>query len=98
MRRLLFTFSLLVTVLTAVDAQQPDSITVEELGNRIAKSETAITTRLKTIKPIVEVYAQYVAPDATLGTVPTRDEYFLGQFDWTEKRGPSINRLTPEKA
>jgi hypothetical protein len=83
---------------TMTSAQQPASITVEELAGRIAKSEAAIAERLKTIKPIMEVYAQFVEPHPTLGTVPVRDEYFLGQFEWTERTGPTMKRLTPQKA
>lgn len=54
--------------------------------------------RLKTIKPIMEVYVQHTDPHPTLGTVPSRDEYFLGQFEWTDRTGPSMKRLTPQKA
>lgn len=95
-----FTLALLLvisSIATAAHTQQPSSITVEELAARIAKSEAAIADRLKTIKPIMEVYAQHTDPHPTLGTVPARDEYFLGQFEWTERDGPNMKRLTPQK-
>ena len=40
-----------------------------------------MTARIRGYHPIVEVYIQNLAPDAKLGTAPTKDEYFLGQFD-----------------
>jgi len=83
---------------TAAYHQPSSSITIDELATRIAKSEAALAERLKTIKPIMEVYAQHTDPHPTLGTVPNRDEYFLGQFDWTERGGPTMKRLTPQKA
>lgn len=88
----------LTVTVTAAHSQQPSSITIDELASRIAKSETALADRLKSIKPIMEVYAQYADPHPTLGTVPSRDEYFLGQFDWSDRGGPTMKRLTPQKA
>jgi Peptidase family M48 len=99
MRRFSFSILLVLTAtVTAAHTQQPSTITVEELAARISKSETVLAERLKTIKPIMEVYAQHADPHPTLGTVPNRDEYFLGQFEWTERGGPSMKRLTPQKA
>lgn len=83
---------------TAAHSGQPTSITIEELANRITRSETAIVDRVKTIKPIMEVYAQHVEPHPTLGTVPVRDDYILGQFEWTDRLGPGMKRLTPQRA
>ena len=100
MRRMLFVLSLLLaaTFNTSAHSQQPSStITIDELADRILKSEAALLARLKAFTPIMEVYVQYVAPHETLGTVPIRDEYILGQFEWAPNFGPSIKRLTPEK-
>jgi len=64
------------------------SMTIEEIADRIAKSETAVTSRMKAFHPLVEVYIQNLAPDDQLGTVPTQDEYFLGQFEFRD--GPRL--------
>jgi hypothetical protein len=88
---------LIAATVAVANAQQPASITIEELASRIAKSESAMADRLKSIKPIMEVYAQHTDPHPTLGSVPNRDEYFLGQFEWTDRDGPSMKRLTPQK-
>ena len=87
--------ALVVACNAAISAQQ--TMTIEVLADRIMKSESALIGRMRAFKPIIEVYAQHVEPHTRLGTVPFRDEYFLGQFAWSEAEGPTIKRLTPEK-
>src|SRR5262249_61175241 len=73
-----------VTPLHAQREQPPSgstTLSLEQLVDRINKAESAVTARMRGYHPIVEVYIQNLAPDAKLGTVPTKDEYFLGQFD-----------------
>jgi hypothetical protein len=101
MRRVIILVPLLLATTFTVGASQPQptsSITIEQLAERILKAEAGLVARLKAFKPIMEVYAQYVESHETLGTVPIRDEYFLGQFEWAPNFGPSLKRLTPEKA
>jgi hypothetical protein len=57
-------------------------LTLEEVADRVTRAEGALTVRVQTYHPLVEVYIQNLAPDEKLGTVPVKDEYFLGQFDW----------------
>jgi peptidase M48-like protein len=80
-------------------AQQSDSTeqapkTAEDVIGRVVRSETAMTARMRAFHPLVEVYIQRLAADDRLGTVPTRDEYFLGQLEWTESRGPRLQALS----
>lgn len=97
-RTLLVVTAIVVASITAsVDARQQSTITIDELSEKIQQSENALTVRLKSFRPIMEVYAQYVESHETLGTVPVRDEYFLGQFEWLPNFGPSMKRLTPDK-
>lgn len=72
------------------------TMTIEVLADRIMKSESGLIERMRTFKPIIEVYAQHVEPHARLGTLPVRDDYFLGQFEGSGE-APTIKRLTPEK-
>jgi hypothetical protein len=95
MLRLLSALALTIVSTTSVASSQQQSISIEDLAERVLRSEAALTDRVKTTKPIMEVYAQYVEPHGTLGTVPVRDEYLLGQFDWIPNFGPSMKRLTP---
>ena len=82
---------------SAQQAPAGTTMTIEALAERIMQSESQLTARMRAFRPIVEVYAQNVEPHPTLGTVPIRDEYFLGQFDWSDLEGPKLKRLTPEK-
>ena len=81
-------------------AQQPPAdtgitMTLDEFVNRITRSEAALMARMRAYHPLVEVYVQNLAPDSRLGTVPVKDEYFLGQFDGQE--GPKLTPLSPNK-
>src|SRR5437773_3989322 len=69
--------------------------TLEAIVERIAQSESALIARMRTFHPVVEVYVQNVVPDQQLGSVPVHDDYFLGQFEWSEKDGPKVRPLTP---
>jgi hypothetical protein len=69
--------------------------TLEAIIERIAQSESALIARMRTFHPVVEVYVQNVLPDQQLGSVPVHDDYFLGQFEWSEKDGPKVRPLTP---
>lgn len=72
------------------------TMTIEALAERIMQAESAVTARLSAFKPIVEVYVQHVEPHPQLGTVPIKDDYFLGQFE-SGAGGPMINPFTPER-
>jgi hypothetical protein len=98
--RIVFVLASLTIVSAAPHAQQPPPSTgtvvqVSELVDRITKAEAALTSRMRAYHPIVEVYVQNLAPDERLGTVPTHDDYFLGQFDG--KDGPNLTPLSPSK-
>ena len=69
------------------------TMTVEALAQKIMEAESGITARMSAFKPLVEVYVQYVEPHAQLGTVPIKDDYFLGQFE-SSPAGPRINSFT----
>jgi len=44
--------------------------------------ENDVVTLMRNLHPIAETYVQDTKPDAKLGTVPNRDEYFLGQLSF----------------
>ena len=100
MRRISLIALALVVSAVSLTAQQPSggtTITIEEVAERVLKSESALTARMRAFKPIVEVYVQNVEAHDRLGTVPVRDEYHLGQFEWTDAQGPTLKRLVPDR-
>ena len=107
MRTSLFIIALLIAAAltgTATIAQQAPApatagttMTVEALAQKIMEAESGVTARMSSYKPLVEVYVQYVEPHAQLGTVPVKDDYFLGQFE-SSPSGPMINSFTAERA
>src|SRR5712691_9426498 len=80
-------------------AQQPDaaasSLTIDDLIREMNRSEAALTARVRGFHPLVEVYIQNLGLDERLGSVPIKDEYFLGRFDWTD--GPHLLPLSQER-
>ena len=93
MKNIILAVSVATMVLTtAANAQE---LTVEKVAAEVAKTESAVLARMRGFQPIVEVYLQTM--DEKLGTTPIRDEYLLGQFQWSETLGPQLNPLTPER-
>ena len=89
-----------VAIMTSASAQQEPTgttITIEALAERMIQAESALTARMRAFRPIVEVYVQNVEPHQRLGTVPIKDEYFLGQFYWTDQEGPKLRPLTADR-
>lgn len=78
----------------AEQSEAPGAMTIEAVADRITAAESALTARMRAYHPIVEVYIQNLAPDAKLGTVPIKDEYFLGQFE-AKDDGPRLLPLSP---
>ena len=96
--RIVLVAGTVVVAAPAVEAQTPasGSMTIEEIADRITAAESALTARMRAYHPIVEVYIQNLAPDDKLGTVPVKDEYFLGQFDGRAE-GPKLLPLSPRE-
>src|SRR5262245_41007157 len=85
-----------VKTAVAVAAQPPaTTLSIDEFVNRISRSEAALMARMRAYHPLVEVYVQNLPPDPRTGTVPIKDEYFLGQFDGQD--GPKLTPLSPGK-
>lgn len=102
MRHLIRISLIVLTVIVAAGpaarAQEPDgsfTLTLDQIADKITASESALTSRMRAYHPLVEVYLQTLEPDEKLGTVPTHDEYFLGEFEW--KEGPRLIPLSLNK-
>lgn len=55
--------------------------TVNDAINRIIAREHEENATIRRYDPIIETYIQEMRPDKEMGSVPTRDDYFLGQAD-----------------
>ncbi len=89
-----------VVALAAVShAQQTSSeagtASMDAFVERMIQAESALMGRLGNYHPVVEVYLQNLLPDPQVGAVPTRDDYFLGQFDGSD--GPAATPLNPAR-
>jgi hypothetical protein len=73
------------------EAPQSAQLNVSDVIDRMNKTEAALFVRMRMYHPLVEVYIQNLTADERLGWIPTRDEYFLGQFDL----GESAPKLRP---
>ena len=87
-------------VQSTANAQSPnmpgsDELNVADVVDRMNRAETALFQRLKGYHPLVEAYIQHLVPDQQLGWVPAKDDYFLGQFDFTDR--PRLRQLGQER-
>ncbi len=55
--------------------------TVNEAINRIIAREHEEDATIRRYDPIIETYIQEMRPDPEMGSVPVRDDYFLGEAD-----------------
>src|SRR5262249_40772189 len=84
---------LLVTLFTvpslaaaqSVNAPGGGELNVADVVDRMNRTETALFERLKTYHPLVEAYIQHLVPDQQLGWAPAKDDYFLGQLEFTDQ-------------
>jgi hypothetical protein len=75
----------------------PDrGLTVAEVIARVNRGEAALIAHMRAYRPLIEVYVQDLVVDEKLGSVPNRDEYFLGQFEWRD--GPKMEALSSDKS
>jgi Peptidase family M48 len=75
---------------------QAVQLKIDDITDRMNKSESGLIVRMRMYHPIVEVYIQNLVPDEQLGWSPSQDEYFLGQFDLGEM-SPRLRPLSQMK-
>lgn len=69
--------------------EQGESPEINRIVYRIISNEWQMNKRLKEFSPRIETYVQYYDPEAGLGEVARRDDYFLGRLklDSSQKKG-----------
>jgi hypothetical protein len=87
----------LVLVSAAPRAQEAPApagapVSLDAVIDRVIKSEAALASRMAMYRPRTEVYMQHLEPDQTLGAVPIRDDYYLGEFLAAD--APDVSQLT----
>ncbi len=98
MRFALAAVLVLVSASVPVDAQSDaakGTIAINDIVARMNDNEKSLAERIRMYRPLMEVYVQHVVADAQLGWTPATDDYFLGQFDLTEK--PRFKELNEGK-
>jgi hypothetical protein len=79
----------------SVGSDPGNSIAVDDVVARMNENEKALAVRMQMYHPLIEVYIQHVVPDEHVGWTPVADDYFLGQFDLTDK--PRLKVLNQAK-
>ncbi len=75
---------LLITLLLASMAlAESPAASEDQAVDRFIAREQLLVQNLHHFTPLVETYIQHMRPDAELGSVPERDEYFLGRMQLT---------------
>ncbi len=60
------------------------SLTFDQFTDRVIEREHDIFNLMRNLHPVAETYVQDTKPDAKLGAVPVRDQYFLGQLSFKD--------------
>lgn len=96
MRTTIAAIVLIAGLLLPQTAAAQGTLSIEDIVQRIRKSETTIIANLKALRPVMEIYVQNLEPDKELGLVPIQDTYFLGRFNW-DQDGPKLQTLSGNK-
>lgn len=74
------------TTRAAEPPQRPaaPSMTFDQFTDKVIQREHDIFKLMRNLHPIAETYVQDTKPDAQMGVVPVRDEYFLGQLSFKD--------------
>jgi hypothetical protein len=73
---------LAITAVTAAKTQTMDAVL-----DAVVAREAELAGRLEAFHPLLETYIQTLKPDPNLGTVPIKDDYFLGRLDYSSPTG-----------
>ncbi len=95
LRRLLLTLPPCGLIAFGLAAAEP-APRVDQVLDAVIANERELAAGLERYRPLVETYVQTVRPDAAVGTVPVRDNYFLGRLELTPQ--PANARKTRKAA
>jgi len=87
------TLLLAVFLTTAVAQTAPPQPDFDQFIDRLIQREHDIFNLMKNLHPIAETYIQDTKPDEKLGTVPVRDQYYLGQLSFKEGAFSEVSYL-----
>jgi hypothetical protein len=65
----------------AAHAAEPTSSSMNRVLDAAIANERKLAATLESHRPVVETYVQTVKPDAVMGVVPVRDNYFFGRLE-----------------
>ncbi len=76
----------------------------DEVIDRVVEREHQLLAQMRNLRPLVETYVQNLKTDSNGGSVPVKDEYFLGRLDMSngqedisfagQNRRSRLNKLT----
>ena len=75
------TLILLLAGSIAAHAAEPTSSSMNQVLDTAIANERELAAMLESHRPVVETYVQTVKPDAVMGVVPVRDNYFFGRLE-----------------
>ncbi|MGC1902367.1 MAG: M48 family metalloprotease [Candidatus Acidiferrum sp.] len=72
------------TPVPAAAAAADQARSMDEVTDRVVKTENQMNSDIRKYSPLVETYIQNLKPDTELGFVPAGDKYFLGKADFAK--------------
>lgn len=83
----------IVFVTCAVAQTAPPRPSFDQFVDRLIQREHDIFNLMKNLHPVAETYIQDIKPDEKLGTVPVRDQYYLGQLSFKDGAFSEVSYL-----
>jgi peptidase M48-like protein len=84
-RIILVSVAMLVTSAVAQSAPPATpQLNFDQFTDRLIQREHDIFNLMRNLHPVAETYIQDTKPDAKLGAVPVRDQYYLGQLSFKD--------------
>ncbi len=75
------TLLLFTLLLASMALAESPAIAEDQVIDRFIAREQMLVQNLHNFSPLVETYVQHMRPNAELGSVPEKDEYFLGRME-----------------
>ena len=88
---------LLGALIGAVPATASQESRLDQVLDAIVENERELANTLEQYQPLVEVYFQTVQPDATLGNLPVKDNYFIGRLQLADLAAQTASHESSQK-
>ena len=89
---------MLLAVASVSTSVAQETSRLDQVLNQIVEREQALAANLQQYQPLIETYLQTVRPDPMLGTMPVRDNYFIGRLNLEKELGDEKSKKAKRRS